>query len=105
MDSNRNPDPEPDAGTLVDEGLGVGSDPLRPDEREAYRTDPTAGDGRDDDTTVATDSRGWIVVGIVLLMVFIVVLVWGGAACRSRRSGVGGHRPGLTGHGTAGRCP
>jgi hypothetical protein len=75
MDPSRRPAAEPDPATLVDEGLGVGNDPLRPDERDRYRTDPTAGDGRNDDTTVATDSRGWIVVGLVLLVAFIVVLV------------------------------
>ena len=70
------PEPEPDPGTLVDEGPGVGNSPLRPAEHDAYRTDPTAADGSGDATTPATDSRLWIVVGLVLFVAFIVVLVW-----------------------------
>jgi hypothetical protein len=70
------PHSEPDPGPLVDEGPGVGDSPLRPEEHDTYRTDPTAADGAEDATTPATDSRGWIIIGIVLFMAFVVVLVW-----------------------------
>ena len=68
--------PEPGPPPRADEGLGVGDDPLRPEERATYRTDPTAADGSDDATTAATDSRLWLVVGMALFTVFIAILVW-----------------------------
>ena len=73
MDRDRHTPPDP--GALVDEGPGVGNNPLRPEERDAYRTDPAAGVDSEP-TGPMGDSRGWLVIGLVLLAVFIVLLAW-----------------------------
>ena len=57
---------------------GVGDSPLRPDERDAYRTDPAAGDARSDAPGIApaAEPRPWIAIGLALLVVFVAILAW-----------------------------
>jgi hypothetical protein len=71
----------PGAGGGVDEPVqadGVGDSPLRPDERDTYRTDPAAGDGASDreGVTPAAEPRPWIAIALVLLVVFLAILAW-----------------------------
>jgi hypothetical protein len=65
-------------GRTPDDGDGVGDAPLRPDERPAYRTDPTAGDGSTDagGVTPAAEPRPWVAIGMVLLIAFLAILAW-----------------------------
>jgi hypothetical protein len=71
--------PRPDRGTAdrvpVD---GVGDSPLRPEEYETYRTDPTAGDGSSDHAgaTPGAEPRPWAMFGLLLLVLFIGILAW-----------------------------
>jgi hypothetical protein len=68
-------DPELDIAGPSDNGLGVGDDPLRPGEAETYRTDHSAASDSEA-TPPAADSRGWFVVGLVLLGIFVAILLW-----------------------------
>jgi hypothetical protein len=65
-------------GRTPGDGDGVGDAPLRPEERPAYRTDPTAGDGSGDaaGVTPGAEPRPWVAVGIVLLIAFLAILAW-----------------------------
>lgn len=76
MDGNRH-ETSSDPTSVIDDGGGVGNDPLLPGERDVYGTDHTAGDGSEDALPSAgTDARVWFVVGLVLLVVFLGILVW-----------------------------
>lgn len=56
---------------------GVGDSPLHPDELDTYRTDHAAADGSEDaEATPASDARGWFLIGLVLLAVFLAILAW-----------------------------
>lgn len=57
---------------------GIGDAPLRPDERDAYRTDPTAADGSDDAPGLSPGSapRAWFAIGLALFIAFAAILVW-----------------------------
>jgi hypothetical protein len=58
---------------------GIGDSPLRPEERETYRTEPNPEEERmpEPETAAAVrESRPWIAVGIVLLVIFLAILAW-----------------------------
>jgi len=52
---------------------GIGSDPLRPSERETYGTGEAGGEGS---VEARSSSPPGIVVALVLLAIFLVILAW-----------------------------